>query len=125
MNDEHDDDAYDQRLDAIAARVEAAYPDGVVVFSAGGEDEDGLPLDCLDQVAVEGTVVFTAAHDPFFGEGRDFRSEPITDPTWMQVVGIANLAVDCTGDEHHIYLEGIDETASGDGVRVFELVFGS
>jgi hypothetical protein len=125
QNSEHDEDAYDAKLDAINERVEAAFPDGLVVFSAFPEDKDGLPVDVLDEIAANGPVIFVAKHDPFFGEGKDFRSAKLTSPTWLEVVAVANLAVKCTGNEHHVYLEGITETNQENGVTVFRLKFGS
>lgn len=123
---EIDDDAYDERLDAIAARVDAVYPDGIVSFSAMPDDEDGLPKDVLDEVAVSGPAIFLARNDPFFGEGHDYRSAVLTDSTWMQLVGIANDSVARTGDEHHVFLEAIEPTGDViDGVPVYELQFGS
>jgi|SRR5690606_12075790 len=121
-----DEDAYDDRLEAISARVEAAYPDGVVEFSAMPDDENGLPIDVLDEIAVTGKVVFIAKNDPFFGEGSDYRSAVVENPTWMQVVGIANESVACTGDEHHIFLEFLDHVgATDEGIPIYELQFGS
>jgi len=126
MTTELDEERYDQKMEAIQERVDAAYPEGLVEFSVFPEDEDGYPIDVLDDVAVEGPVLFTVAHDPFFGSGKDFVSSPRQSPTWLDVVAIANDAVQCTGDEHHIYLEGVTDSGEAiEGYRVFSLDFGS
>lgn len=120
------DELYDERADAITERVEAAYPDGPVVFSAYELDADELPIDNLDEIAAHGPVVFTAEHDSFFGQGRDYRSSLLTSPTWIQVIGVANESVACTGDRHHVFLEAVHETGeTHHGARVFKLMFGS
>jgi hypothetical protein len=124
--DEVDEEEFDRRLEAIEERVNDAYPDGWVSYSAFATDEQGLPIDNLDEVAVEGNVVLVAKSDPFFGAGKDFTSEPIVSPTWMQVVGIANQSVACTKDEHHVFLEELSDTGkTSDGARVYALRFGS
>ena len=127
MDQEDDNDAlYDERLAAIAKRVDAAFPNGHVVFEAFDLDEDGLPVDNLDRVAVAGPVVFIAKHDSFFASGRDFQSDTFESPTWLTVVGIANESVACTGDEHHVYLEELVDTGTSiNGAQVVELRFGS
>ena len=119
-------DPYDARMDAIQARVDAAFPNGLVDFSAFPEDENGLPVDVLDEVAIHGPVIFIAEHDPFFGSGKDYVGGKLISPTWMEVVSAANDAVQCTGDEHHVYLEGITDTGKLiDGCKVVSLDFGS
>ena len=123
---ETDEEAYDARMDAIRERVEKAFPDGLVEFSAFPEDNEGLPVDVLDEIAVEGPVIFIATHDPFFGAGKDFRSSMLNSPKWLDVIAVANAAVQCTGDEHHVYLEGITDTGERQAAaRVFLLEFGS
>ena len=124
---EQDNEArYEERMGAISQRVDAAYPDGLVEYSAYPEDEEGLPVDALDDVAVEGPVVFVSKHDEFFGKGQDYRSARLDSPTWMEVVGAANESVKRTGDEHHIFLEGVTDTGKTEGgVRVFNLDLGS
>jgi hypothetical protein len=126
MQPDYDEDAYDKKSDAIRDRVETAFPDGLVEFSAFPEDDNGLPVDVLDELAVDGPVVFTAKHDPFFGSGKDYVSNQLNSPTWMEVVAVANDAVQCTGDRHHIYLEGVENTGKLiHGCKVFSLSFGS
>jgi hypothetical protein len=117
---------FEEELDAIAARVHTAYPNGLVEYSAWPEDADGLPVDNLDEVAVAGPVVFTAKHDPFYGPGADYRSATLHSPTWLDVVGVANESVQRTGDRHHIFLEALEDTGTREhGARVFVLQFGS
>lgn len=125
MNEEEIQDAFDRAMDAMEARLEAIYPDGLVSYSAFSEDENGIPIDNLDEVAVTGRVRFVCKHDPFFGEGEDYRSDVLENPTWLQVVGCANDMVATTGDEHHIYLEELSELGEEESVMCYELWMGS
>lgn len=119
------DDIYEARLAAIDARVSGKYPDLVASYSASSFDDDELPVDNLDEVAVHGTVVFVAKHDAFWGEGADYRSDPIQDPTWWDVLLLADKMIAQTGDDHHIFLEGIQEGEQVNGVRICTFEMGS
>jgi hypothetical protein len=120
------DAEYDLRLDAIEARLRQHYPDGLVRFSAYTLDRNGLPVDNLDDIAVKGPAIFVRRHDSFFGTGSSFSSQRMVDPTWLVLVGIANESVVCTGDEHHIFLEGTTPAGTAsDGTPIFELRMGS
>ena len=82
-----------------------------VSFSAYPDDY----TDNLDEVAVEGRIQFQSKHQAFFGgmaeEVReDYKSEVLTNPTWMEVCLCANDMINCTGDNHHIFLEAIHKT---------------
>jgi hypothetical protein len=79
-----------------------------VSFSAYPDDY----TDNLDEVAVKGRVQFRQPYQAFFGgmavEARaDYKSEILEDPTWLEVALCANDAINITGDNHHIFLEGI------------------
>jgi hypothetical protein len=120
------DDEYDRRLEAIGARVLAAYPDGLVAFCAYDVDADSLPVDNLDVVAVAGPARFERIHDPFFGEGNAYQSAVCRDVTWMEMIGIANQSVTCTGDTHHVFLEGIEPIGTTpNGTPRYRLLMGS
>ena len=79
----------------------------------GAADQLWMVTDNLDDVAVKGDAVFTA--------GGFYLTPRITDPTWLDVVLIANRYLNVTGDHHHIYLERISEDKNGR----YELHFGS
>ena len=85
-------------------------------YSCYKEVGDGKVEDNLDDVAVEGTVVFIRhAYD------GSYRSKPITNPTWMDVCKVANESIHVTDDYHHVYLEGISPVEDG----VYAMTFGS
>lgn len=126
MADDVDDEKYEILMDAIEERVSERFPNGPVRFSAFDHDDDGLPVDNLDAIAIEGPCVLVAKHDPFFGAGTDYQSPPLHSPTWWVVLEHANQMVEVTGDEHHIFLEGVarQEHAIA-GVPCYEFEMGS
>jgi hypothetical protein len=120
------DDEYDERLDAMQERIDARFPEGLVQFSAYNYDDDELPVDNLDDIAIEGTCILIQDHDSFWGEGKDYKSLILNSPTWWDVLKHANDMVAVTGDQHHVFLEGVEETGDKiDGVPCYEFLMGS
>lgn len=111
------------RTNKIHAAIEAALQGAarVVYYSAYKLDAKSLPVNNLNKVAARGTFVVVASHDDFWGEGENFVSEPVTNPTWLQLAVLANKSIECTGDRHHSFFEGICKQADG----TLRLVFGS
>jgi len=110
-------------MDAIHARIEErlreVYGDDRkrgVYFSAytmaKGSD---IPQDNLDDVAAEGTVrlsYWSDAEEPSV-------SEPMTDPTWLDVAVWFDQAMADQRDMHHQFLEGLHNSRdTDDDVRV-------
>jgi hypothetical protein len=123
---EVDEEEYESRMDRINARVEARFPDGAITYSAYPEDENGLPIDNLDEIAINGRCYLKATYNSFWGKGKDYLSAELNNPTWWHVLECANASVAVTGDEHHVFLEGVDETGDKHkGVPVYEMQFGS
>lgn len=124
------DPAYDEwanACNAIQARVDeacdaAGHQSTVVFYSAYPHDgsEERIPVDNLDEAVAEGEFYITAVNSPFWGEGEDYKSGPITNPTWMDVAVAANASIPVTGDNHHRFLEGINKQDD-----CLEMYFGS
>ncbi len=147
-------DEYNRRLDAMNDKVDAAIlasgektkeefvdrlKNGVanlVVYSAYPVIDD-LPIDNLDDIAVEGTFVVIGTYDEFWDSrtgfignsmnshnkikgGNAYKSDPITNPTWLQLSVLANESIIITNDLHHVFLEGVRERRG-----TLELLFGS
>jgi len=126
MADPTKDDLFQQRLGEIEERAAESLPAGaLVVFGAFELDADGLPVDNLDKVAVEGRCIFMQKHDPFFGKGKDFTSGEFSSPTWLQVCWVANEMIHVTGDQHHVFLEGVRLLKEENGVKCLDLEMGS
>lgn len=134
--------------DRIEEKVEQAIlADGqkkvYVIYSAYESDEDDDPIDNLDEVAVKGKCVFFAPQETFYGgeKSRSYVSPIMENPTWLQLCVLANAMIRRTRDGHHVFLEGVERTNSGDaiekiikklkldrlpsGVKVYEFCMGS
>ena len=85
------------------------------------EHDEWFVTDFLDFVAVEDEVKFVEKTDGFWGEGKDYESPVVKDPTWLQVTLLADEMIRTTGDKHHIFLEAIREVEPG----VYEFRMGS
>jgi len=126
MADPAKDEVFQQRLSEIEERAAESLPSGaLVVYSAFELDADGLPVDNLDKVAVEGRCIFMQKHDPFFGKGQNFTSGEFSSPTWLQVCWVANEMIHVTGDQHHVFLEGVRLLKEENGVKYLDLEMGS
>ena len=84
-----------------------------VSFSAYPEDYTNN----LEEVAIEGRVQFKSDHQSFFGGmaeefRKDYESEILENPTWLDLCLCCNDMINCTGDNHHIFLEGVHKTGS-------------
>ena len=90
--------------DTINAAIKAKNPEAKchVIYSAYDSDENGDPINNLDDIAATGPVVFES--NSYYG--HDF-SVRLIDPTWLDVAVVANDMIIETQDFHHIYLEGI------------------
>lgn len=129
-------DAYRAAAQAIDDRVEAAVKASGqrkcrVDYSAYETTDDDVPIDNLDEVAAKGKVRLVGFADDFFGGGksRDYRSEVLDSPTWLQVAVEANRMIRTTRDTHHCFLEGLDklpkDRQTEPGVTLYEFVMGS
>jgi len=100
---------YGKKLDEMNSAVESALPEGeeCFVYYSVYNMENGLPVNNLHEVAVEGKVIFTQNHDGFWGAGISYQSDVIENPTWLDVAVLANEMIKIVGDYHHIFLEGV------------------
>jgi hypothetical protein len=117
---EYDDDLYFEILDQMDDRIGKAVMNPgktqkerfvnalkedhrfIVTYSAYELDSVGMPSDNLDEVPHKGT--FVVVSDNHWGD-CDYKSEPITNPTWLELCVLANAAINITGDDHHVFLE--------------------
>jgi DICT domain-containing protein len=114
-------DAWDKIEDRVAAVING---EKLVIYSAYEDDENGNPADNLDKIAAEGKVVLICKAD-WSDKGKDYRSEVLENPTWMQVAICANEMIKITNDYHHVFLERISYVKKEDGVNIYELQMGS
>lgn len=88
-----------------------------------------------NSVAFHGLCQVRALRDEYFGgpESRAFKSEILISPTWRKILAVAKKQMQATKDEHHVFLEGIEDTGqddflahpSGRPVRILRLLLGS
>lgn len=107
---------------------------GEIFYDPYDDDVRGGNFEFLSQVAVEGDVIFWQGSCI---EGRsEYLSDVIVDPTWLDIARLFAESIRHTGDEHHIFFEGIDLVTntrgyhSGvaraiNGIDVWELCTGS
>lgn len=119
----------DDRVNRAVGRPDR---EAYVSYSAYGSDEQGRPIDNLDDVAVYGKVEFVAERDTSYGgeASQPYRSPVLENPTWLDLCVLANAMMETTGDFHHVFLDGIDEDKERtgqrhDGVRVYRFSMGS
>lgn len=108
------DEAFDRVSDQVHKRIKEQLGNKkmYLVYSAYDFDENGDPVDNLDKVALEGTVRFynRPSGDP---RGKNYFSEPVTDPTWLQVAVLANEMIKTTRFFSHKFLEGVRKGTHG------------
>lgn len=74
----------------------------------------------ITDVAIEGRVVIVDFYDDegYWANGReggkDYRSAVLTDPTWADLMVVANEIIETTKDWHHIFLETVEEIPPSD-----------
>ncbi|MEI8270043.1 MAG: hypothetical protein WCG45_01615, partial [bacterium] len=85
----------------------------------------------LDDIAVEGYVVFESKEEPFYGgpKTKVYRSKVLKNPTWMKIAVCAEQKIRKTRDLHHCFLEGFkflrNEEINGKSVKVYDFSMGS
>lgn len=121
------DDRYDAAMQAIEDKVIAAcraagHADVHVLYSCYPCDEDDVPVDNLDKVAVRGRVIVGR---PSADGDAAYNSPVLLNPTWLQLCVQANASIEATGDYHHVFFEGLDPRKNLNGNKVRRLVMGS
>jgi hypothetical protein len=98
------------------------------VYRAGEpftEDDYGIRKTKQNVLAFRGKIRVVSGGCDFFGSGRAFRSEVMTDPTWRKILGAAERQVRTTGDYHHIFLEDAFVVGHEGDVLLVRLMMGS
>lgn len=106
----------EHRSPSLQSHHQLEYRDLVSFGAYPLEDEgENAYTNNLNEVAVEGCVQFRTGYDDFFGgkavaERKNYESKVLENPTWLELCLLANDMINCTGDYHHIFLEGIHKT---------------
>ena len=105
---DYHDNIYDSLSQYSDKRLKEKIKGKVYVrYSNFGKDKKGIPINNIEDIAVNGTIKIYQKHDPFWGKGTDYESKPIKNPTWLDIAKLANDMIKITGDKQHIFLEGI------------------
>ena len=128
-----DKSAWGRAFTLIEDRVDEAYrkrfnnkpADPIsVTYSAYKSDDDGIPIDNLDEVPVQGRVKFVAEPDSWSTER--YESSVVESPTWLEITLIADDMIKTIEDFHHIFLENIRHTKTElDGTKIYCFIMGS
>jgi len=111
-------DKWKKAYDKIQARV--SHLDKVV-YSAFREDYEGIPIDNLDEEYYPAWLP-VLWDDACIGEGGvAFEKALIFKPTMLDLCELADAAIKTTGDNSHVYFEGLKM----DDHCVWQLIMGS
>ena len=124
-NHDPDQKAFEAVLDEMEVVIDEAISasgqdESLVIYSAYDSDENDVPINNLHEVAVEGRVILVQARDKYWGghDSKQYQSEVLENPTWLQVAVCANAMIAVTNDRHHVFLEGLRYSTTRDGVKV-------
>ena len=127
---------YVEKLDVIMSKAEQyveQYSDNpcVMVYSAYPTADD-LPVDNLDEIAIEGKCIVYLGRNTGWGgeESRHWTSGVLENPTWLELCALFNDAMHSVKDLHHCFLEGVTldghlGESCNEGVPVYEFCTGS
>ena len=102
------DNMYDLLSEYVDKRLKEKIKGKVYVsYNNFRKDKKGIPINNIDDIAVNGNIKIYQKHDPFWGKGTDYESKSIKNPTWLDIAKLANDMIKITGDKQHIFLEGI------------------
>lgn len=97
-------------------------------FSAYHYDAEGLPVDNLDEVAVEGKVYFFQTYDPEQddeGGGKNYTSRVVKNPTWLELTNLVNEMIATTHDDTYVHLVDILVISTKNGIKKARFIMGS
>lgn len=116
--------AEDKMDDKIAKAIKGEV---LVIYSAYETDENDEPIDNLDEIAAIGKIILVCKRCEFYGGdgSKNYRSDVLENPTWLQVAVCANEMIKVTRDEHHVFLEGLYKKRTRNGITTYELAMGS
>jgi hypothetical protein len=132
-----DKESYSSVMKSMAKKIQKALPEDqlLLVFYSAYDSFNDIPIDNLDEIAVEGKVQIQEGRNLFWGGevSESYTSEIMENPTWLDLAVCANEMIIKTNDHHHIFLEGwfdsnvrvIGGMDAEDDVRIIRLTMGS
>lgn len=94
-----------------------------VKYAAFQTDADGVPIDNLNEVAIEGQVIARSCRN-------DYESFQMTNPSWLDLAMAANEEIEYgqfndPNEKRYIYFEGFEPRGASSGITYAYLEFGS
>lgn len=91
----------------------------IVVYKAYEEDTQQMPIDNLEQIAVQGKVRFASSANVYGRKitGLDYLSKIFVNPTWLQAAFLANQMLEKNGERRRICLENILVCRRENGIK--------
>lgn len=109
-------DQYQNMMIKIEQAIKASNPKRKVrvCYSAYKSDENDNAIDNLNEIAVHGKIRLVEMAEKFWGgkKSKDYKSEILENPTWLDITVCANEMIRTTRDTHHCFLEGIRKAIS-------------
>jgi hypothetical protein len=115
MDEKTFSEKYREASDPMHQRVDdAVKADGqeesIVYYSAYEATKEGIPIDNLDEIPMQGKIMLVDDGSDFYGSGEAYKSKTLDSPTWLELCVAANEMICTTKDKHHVFLEGIMAT---------------
>lgn len=108
---------YSQTINAMQTRVEKAIYDSQMEchlsYLAFSFDENGLPIDNLDDMPIGGNVCF--CQECSNGTVQNYSSKVMQNPTWLEIAVLANQMIKAT-DGQRKYLKGVEIVPETDDI---------
>lgn len=106
---EEEEDRWSDTLDKVSEELGLSHS----IYSLDEKD--------LDRVIASGDVVFT--YDG--GWGKAWQSDIVHSPTYKDAWKLSDVAIKMSEDLHHIFFEDVRLAKEENGVKYFELTYGS
>lgn len=109
----------------IAARIrETLGAQTCVNFCAYPEDDEGLPIDNLDEVAIAGRCVLVGPQDSTNAALVAYVSQELDEPTWWEVLRQVEAMLRQSQERARIHLEGLNwlDPEHGEQVKRVEVL---
>jgi len=119
-------DDYGKALDYFEARLKERINGEVHVFYSAYKTKNEVPVDNLDEVAIQGKVFAICLSPDCVHPTWVEVSKLMENPTWLDLAVVSNDFIRLSGDYHHRFFEGfkLSGKAYGD-IKIVEFFMGS
>lgn len=124
-------DKWSKATDHLQNKVDDAIVGQHFVFYSHYDlDEDDIPMDNLMETPYghlpDVMPIVIEEEGLGYGDGQDYKSKPLLNPTWLELAVEANEMIKTTGNRHHVFFENLNLTGEiRDGCRIAKFSMGS